>query len=232
MLLAYVDESFSDDWYFMAALLCDGPAVQAISAGLDDVVDKAVRAHGVAEDSELHGYELFQGKGWWEGTPPRVRIGVYHQAFKIIGAHAHALILRGVHSARLKARYGTRASPPHSVVLQHLLERVDDHARIHGRHVLVIADEVGEQSRHRSSLIRYRRHGTRGYRARKLDRIVDTLHFAPSYASRMIQAIDLITFLYRRIEQHKESDPRAERANGKLWAEIDRLVTHRHCWHP
>lgn len=59
MLLAYVDESFSQDWYYMAALLCDGSAAQAITTALDYAVEKAVRDHGVAEDAELHGYELF-----------------------------------------------------------------------------------------------------------------------------------------------------------------------------
>jgi hypothetical protein len=125
VLLAYVDESFSRDWYYMAALLCDGAGAQAITAALDRAVEKAVRDHGVAEDAELHGYELFQGEGWWKGVPPRVRIGVYNDAFRAIGEHSRAIILRGLHSAGLRQRYAT-PEPPHSVVLLHLLERIND----------------------------------------------------------------------------------------------------------
>lgn len=46
VLLAYLDESYSQDWYYMAALLCDGAGAQAITAALDAVVDKAIRDHG------------------------------------------------------------------------------------------------------------------------------------------------------------------------------------------
>jgi hypothetical protein len=229
VLLAYVDESFSDDWYFMAALLCDGPGVQAIAAGLDDVVENAVQAFGVSDDSELHGYELFQGKGWWAGTPPRARINVYRQAFEVIAKHGSALILRGMNTPGFAFKYGSDDRVgTHSVVLHQLLEQVNSYALSTDDHVPVIADEVGEQSRHRSSLASYRRYGTPGY----LNRVVDTLHFAPSNASRMIQAIDLVTFLYRRTAQHVERDARAKRANEALWEQIQPLIAHSRCWLP
>jgi hypothetical protein len=136
-----------------------------------------------------------KAKGGGKGIPPRTRIGVYNGAFDAIGKHCRAIILRGVDSAGLRMRYAT-PEPPHSVVLLHLLERVDEYAKQYGEQVLVIADEVGEQAKHRSELAMYRRSGTWGYRARKLTQIVDTLHFAPSSASRLVQAIDLVTFLY------------------------------------
>ncbi|WP_305785827.1 DUF3800 domain-containing protein [Symbioplanes lichenis] len=231
MLLAYLDESYSKDWYFMAALLCDGAGAQALSKALDEIVEKAVAAHGVAEDAELHGYELFQGEGWWRGVPPRARIGVYNRAFQAIADHGNALILRGMDSAGQRQRYAV-VKPPHTVVLGHLLERIDDYCRSQNQHVLAIADEVGEQSVHRQDVAHYRKHRTGGYRSRRLTQVVDTLHFAPSDASRLIQAIDLVTFLYRRIETHTESDERAKRANQALWARIEPLIVHRLCWYP
>jgi Protein of unknown function (DUF3800) len=202
VLLAYLDESFSKDWYFMAALLCDGEGAQAIGAGLDAVVQKAVGAYGVADDAELHGYELFQGEGWWSTVKPRARIGVYNQAFQVIADNSKAL------------------------------ERTNDYCKSHGQHVLAIADEVGEQAVHRLQLARYRKQGTDGYRSRRLTQFVDTLHFAPSHASRLIQAIDLVTFLYRRMATHTEADPRASRANTALWARVTPLIAHQHCWYP
>jgi len=90
------------------------------------------------------------------------------------------------------------AASPGVEPLQHLLERVDECATGLGDYALVIADEVDGQARHRADLSSYREVGTTGYRHRKLTRIVDTLHFAPSHASRLVQAADVITFLYRR----------------------------------
>jgi hypothetical protein len=156
---------------------------------------------------------------------------VYNGAFEAIGEHCRSIILRGVDSAGLRKRYAT-PEPPHSVVLLHLLERVDECAKQHGEQALVIADEVGEQAKHRSELAMYRRSGTWGYRARKLTQIVDTLHFAPSSASRLVQAIDLVTFLYRRMETHTEPNDKAKRANEQLWARVEPKVHHRLCWYP
>jgi hypothetical protein len=188
-------------------------------------VAKAVREHQVALDAELHGYELFQGTGWWKGIPPRARIGVYNEAFEALGKCSEAIILRGVRSAGLRKRYAS-PEPPHSVVLRHLLERVDEYAKNHGRHAQVIADEVGEQARHRSDLAMYRESGTWGYRARKLERIVDTLHFAPSSASRLLHAVDLVVFMHRRLQTHAESNDKAKRANERLWQRIENKIHH------
>ena len=231
MLLAYIDESYSSDWYFLAAMLCDGPAAIALTAALDAVIDKAVDQHNLDEGIELHGYELFQGHECWKGIPPRVRIGVYNDAFQAIGDYATGIILRGVDTNGMRQRYSNPMSP-HSVVLQHVLEQIDIYATTQGEYALVIADEVDEQARHRADLSSYQRARTPGYRSRRLTRIVDTLHFAPSHASRLVQAADMIAFLHRRILTHVESDKRAERANLNLWQRLSAKVIHRHCWRP
>jgi Protein of unknown function (DUF3800) len=228
MLLAYVDESSTKDWYFMAALLCDGPGIQGITAGLDLTVERATRDYGVAEDAELHGYELFQGEGWWRGVPPRARIGVYNDAFETISEHCDAIILRGIHTEGQRRRYA-KIEPAHSWVLSNLLEQIHDHVTTCA---LVIADEVGDQAIHRADLAFYQNSGTLGYRARKLTRIIDTLHFAPSHASRLLQAVDLVVYLHRRIETHIEPTERGRRANERLWKRIGSKVVHQRCWYP
>lgn len=199
--------------------------------GLDEVVEAAVRDYGVDLDAELHGYELFQGERWWDGVPVRARIAVYGAALDVVGDHCETLILRGVHSAGLRERY-RHPDEPHSIVLQHLLERINEYGVKQQEHLLVIADEVGEQARHRSDLALYRSRGTWGYRSAQLTQIVDTLHFAPSHVSRLLQAVDLVVFLYRRMQDHKESDPRATRANETLWARIAGKIYHELCWYP
>lgn len=74
--------------------------------------------------------------------------------------------------------------------------------------------------------------GTIGYRQRKLTRIVDTLHFAPSHASRLVQAADMITFLYRRVFTHRDSDTRSRKAKIAMWNRLRPRVYHNHCWCP
>src|ERR1700678_321438 len=55
---------------------------------------------------------------------------------------------------------------------------------------------------HRRGLWRYQRSATWGYRSRQITRVADTLHFAPSSSSRLVQAGDLARVLARRIATH------------------------------
>jgi len=66
-----------------------------------------------------------------------------------------------------------------------------------------------------------------------ITRIVDTLHFAPSSASRLVQAVDLIVFMHNRIESTEpDADGRAVAINEALWRRIEKRIEHQYCWHP
>lgn len=239
MQLVYVDESYCEECYYMAALLVPETEIQVLTTALDSVTRRATANYdGIRPTSELHGHDLFQGKGAWEPLKlmPRARIGVYDQALRAIADHNVAVIIRGVMSQRLRDRYGNRALHPHAIALAHLLERCDEHLEAVDDFGLVIADEPGQveqQLEYRTDLRRYQNVGTLGYRHRRITRIVDTLHFPPSSASRLVQAVDLIVFLYHRIKTTPETaDARAVRANAALWQRIQPCVAHCYCWRP
>jgi hypothetical protein len=233
VLLTYVDESCTRDLYFIAALLCPDREAISLTRALDAVVAKASANHGVAPDAELHGHDLFQAKGSWAhlAKMPRVRIGVYNDAFQAIGDHDVKIIIRGVNSRRLRERY-TTADDPHAVVLAQLLERVDEYTTRRDEYALVIADEVTQPGRYRADLSQYQQRGIWGASTRRLTRIVDTLHFAPSSASRLVQAADLVAFLHRRMESETAPDERARRANNAIWGRVGSKVLHATCWNP
>ncbi len=143
MLLAYVDESYNDNFYYMAALLCPDEYAQDLVSALDAVVTNAMHDYeNIGADAELHGYELFHGKRGWRSLVkvPRARISIYRQALAAIGGLPVHVILRGVDRRRLAERYPSPVNP-HSIVLSRLLERVDEHPKKLGRRTLVIADE-------------------------------------------------------------------------------------------
>lgn len=55
VLLAYVDESYNRDFYYMVALLCPDHVLQELAAEMDAVAVKAAIAYdGIALDTELH----------------------------------------------------------------------------------------------------------------------------------------------------------------------------------
>jgi hypothetical protein len=231
VLLAYVDESYTDKWFAMAALLVDGPDAVALTSELDEVAASAAKAYRLDCGVELHGHEIFHAGGAWKDTPVRARVGVFDDVIEAIAARNVTVIARAMDMVGQRARYPA-PDPPHAVVLQHLLERVDECVTNLGEHALVIADEVDGQASHRADLSGYREVGTTGYRSRKLSRIVDTLHFAPSHASRLVQAADVITFLYRRVFTHQETDQRSRKAKLAMWRRLQPRVHHEHCWFP
>lgn len=50
MLLAYVDESYTDNWFTMAALLVGGPPSVALQEELERVAKAAAEAYGLSPD--------------------------------------------------------------------------------------------------------------------------------------------------------------------------------------
>ncbi len=236
MILAYVDESYSTHWerYWIAALFCPDRVVGPLSQALDAVVATAASNYsGVGTRAELHGHALLHGKDQWQPLKPmiRARIGVYADAFRAIGSHDVRIMIRGVHVPRLLQRY-VMPDHPHTVVLQHLLERIDEYAEAQDQPALVIADEIDRETEYRRDLWRYQRQSTPGWRSRKLTNIVDTIHFAPSDASRLVQAADMIAYLHGRMTSGADRDPRALAANVALWARVAPRVQHNDWWLP
>ncbi len=234
VLLAYVDESYNGDKFWIAALLCPEHTVAPLAQKLDKVVHDASRSYrDIDFKAELHGHALFHGKDDWRPlrAMPRARIGVLHAAFTAIASEDVEIVIRGVDVRRLNARY-IYPDHPHSVALSHLLERLDERADALRQPVLVIADEVDRADDHRRDLWMFQQYSTDGYRARQIRNIVDTIHFAPSRASRLVQAADLLAFLYARMRSGQERDERAVAANSALWEIVRPRIHHCHCWYP
>jgi hypothetical protein len=219
VLLAYVDESYDQQMYWIAGLVVPDVVARPLTEDLDKVVHAAAATYaGVVATAELHGHALFHGKDDWVplSAMARARIGIYRQVFDAIAAHDVRIFIRGVHVRQLKERYRS-PDHPHAVVLQHLLERIDEHAASPSvnEFALVIADEVDDAATYRRDLWHFQRHRTPGWRSRQITQIVDTMHFVPSHASRLVQAADLIAYLYRRIA-----------------SKVEQRICHCDCWYP
>jgi hypothetical protein len=234
VLLTYLDESYTKERYLIAALMVPDAQARGLTAALDKVVKGAAWDYPVSDEAELHAHEIFAGKGDWQRMAPmiRARIGVYDKALQAIADHDVTVIIRSVDITGLDRRYPSGHDHPHSVVLTHLIERVDEYAAAVDERALLIADEVSGQDGYRRDLWLYQRSQTWGYRARKIERVVDTIHFAPSSSSRLVQAADLVAFLARRIKVHVETDERAKKANEALWSRIEPKIHHQGCWWP
>src|SRR4051794_2531542 len=107
VLLTYLDESYTKDRFYIAALGCPDEVAIPVASDLDQVVQDAATAYAVAPTAELHGHALFAGKDDWKELAPaiRARIGVYDKAMEAIGRYGVKIFLCGVDVPALPRRY-------------------------------------------------------------------------------------------------------------------------------
>jgi Protein of unknown function (DUF3800) len=223
VLLAYLDESQTETAFYVTALVVrDAQAIQLTTA-LDGVIEYAQDTYGrVATRAELHGYPLAQGTDDWARLKSDIpaRMDIFNRAIQAIASHDVMVCIRGVEIAGFQRRYGTDAADIHGAALAFVLERVQWAARDAPDVALVIADEVrGREARYRRALRDYQQTGTFGWRAQKLDRIADTLYFAPSSESRLLQAADLVSYAHVR-SLRKYNDARVQAFHDGLWDKL------------
>jgi len=221
MRLCYVDESCTADFYGFAAVVADAHQTMLLTKRMNEIVAALDGDYGIGRATELHAYPMFHGKEAWSDVPVRVRVRAFEQVIDAVQEAGVDLLLRAVHCGRLRERQARSRypefHPPEQVAFQHLLQRIDEIALRDRTHALVIADERTDRERHRDRFAVYQLHGTPGsYLSTRLGRLLDTVHFAPSHHSRMLQVADVVAFIWRRAETVTESDPRQARTMTRL----------------
>lgn len=221
MLLCFVDESHEGDIYAFGAVLADEHATKDLTASLTRIIDQASVDYGIARSAEIHSYPLWHGRDDWDGVPTRARASVFRQTVQAIAASDVTVLMRGVSLSRLARRQQSENYPvdfpPEQVCFQHILQRANAVAQIRNDYALIIADERDDRERHRDYFATYQAEGTPGiYMNTNLGRLLDTVHFAPSHRSRMLQAADTVAFLYRRWNSVTESDARTQTLMSNL----------------
>lgn len=223
MLLAFCDETERENFFGFATLIANEHATKALTASLTKVMENACWAYDIEPwMPEFHGQPLFQGRGAFQKLEPRVRVGLYQKVIDAIVAEDVLIVLRSVYKDRLTAyqdRMGyANRQPPEEVCLRFLMQRINMIAKSADTHALLIADERGDRERHRERFALYQTMGTPGvYMSSTLDRLLDTIHFAPSHHSRMLQAADMVAFLWGRHETVTETNKGNYDAVERLW---------------
>lgn len=225
MLLAFVDESDQGDFHCFGAVLADENATKQLTDRLNALMMQASRDYGIAATTEFHAHPMFHGKEAWAAVGQRARANLHEKVIDAIVESDVTLLLRHVSRQRLADRQDRKGYPdrfpPEQVCFQHILQRVDTVAKARSTYALVIADERGDRERHRERFATYQTLGTPGvYRHTTLPSLLDTVHFAPSHRSRMLQAADMLAFTYRRHETVVEQDHRAQRVMDRLWSKL------------
>ncbi len=221
MLLCFVDESDRGDFHCFSGLIADEGATKALTSDLNQLMRQVAVDYGIDPKTEIHGHPLFHGREGWRDVGQRARANIHEKVIDAIVAADVTILLRSVSAKRLLERQSREHYPvdfpPEQICFQHILQRVDRVAKREDALALVIADERGDRERHRERFATYQTDGTPGvYMHTKLDSLLDTVHFAPSHHSRMLQAADMLAFTYRRFRTIREPDPKAQKVMDRL----------------
>lgn len=235
VLYAYLDESYTDERYYIAAAVGDASAWESVSERLAVIRERNHREHGLPLDIEFHADELMNGRKLWAPLKGKHReaAGIYAAVLDTVFSCGIEFILRGLDIQRLRARY-SYPDQPHAIVLGHLLERVNERARDYrfGDRVVVVADEIATQAQHLTQFEGYQRWGTPGYRSSTLPLIESPITFASSHTVDGLQIADFGVYLHRRRATHVETHPQARRTVARLAEKLDAVVVHNHTWNP
>jgi hypothetical protein len=224
--LAYIDETYTDDEFWVVALVIPESGAKELEKALDAVVQRAHdRFPEIDPSTELHGYPLDAGSQGWSPLRGRgqARVDIYRESIKAVCNVQDVYLFRACVKLSL-LNWGSQHDP-HDWALKMLFEKID--REFDGRElVLAVCDDVGQREKYREAFSRFKREGTGGLQPRMLEAFLDALHFVPSHHSRLVQAVDLAAYVFRRVHVTPPSNERSRRFYQNLWDELSNEVTH------
>lgn len=236
MLFCYLDEADDMTNYYVTALLIQDSDIKRLQLSLDEVMNYAELRYLIPRESEIHGYSIVQGEHSWKILKSNMgaRKDILIKAMKAISNFDVGVYIRGVPLIRYRSQYGNNLVDLHRTALIWTLERVQNYVASIDSEVLLISDEFRQgHNELREAINYYQTHPTYGYKGVILNRVIDTIHFAPSKSSRLLQAADLISYVHHRSRRFYSNKELTDFHRG-LWQILTEknLVKEASVWQP
>ena len=227
MLLAFTDESYSEDRYFQAAYVIRVDQLTEVQERMCEAKIHAMR-FGVDVNAEFHGHRIMNNLDGWECLSGKLKakLDIYKKCLRMIAAIEGIAIIRGVDFKAMQERYQT-PYPPEEESHKHLLDAIDRYAESQGEEVIIYSDQAPQQKRLGELFLEYKVTSTGGPYPRLLKNIV-RVEYIDSRAHVGIQIADLIVYLYRRMEDHFKEDIYEQRRVRALWQILEPCI---HPWY-
>lgn len=168
---------------------------------------------------EFHGAEMFHGSGLFKGTQPADRLAAAHAIIDAVNEHVAAFGYAGVDKTKSYAN-----DHPHRIAFTLLVEQLQTWLKHRDALGLIIADENKEVSQKLiDDFALFKEFATNwGYRRIPVTNIIDSVHFVQSHNNRIMQACDVITYMFmkgRNLRDRKRAEHQA--IVGDAWTYLD-----------
>ncbi len=225
MHLCYFDENkytAENPYFFIGGVLIPDKHALEFESTLSQIAFNFFGSRTLTAQTELHGKELFHGKGSAKGRKMDERVQVFRDIATFISSNNIPVRMICIDVNRHRKRYAY-PTPEYRLGLMLILERfseyldgVDDLGLVFGDYE---ADEVTR------SVVDFSEFKSRGktpmYFGRPLGRLLDTVYFTQSHHSRFLQVADLLVYMAGRYENPSGvPDKWHERQVNAAWEKI------------
>lgn len=216
MLYAFTDASYSPRQYFQAAYIVDGEQLLQIEQVMEDLFSYT-RGIGIQGNVEFHGHAIMNAKDHWKPLSGRfdLKIKIFKYFVEQVRKIDGSLLIQGLDLTGPEVNYEL-STPPHLETSKNLLREIDTFSEMHSRDVYVFSDKVSKENRQR---IRFDTLSQSNFFPR-----IKTINFVESSDYPGIQIADMCIYLYRRLVDHQEVNPRTKYLIDELWKSLAFLV--------
>lgn len=204
MHLCYFDENKHTEenpFFFVGGLLIPDIKALEFESTLSQIAFNFFGTRTMTVQSELHGKELFHGKGNAKGRKLAERVQVFQDVATFVTNNQIPVRMVCIDVERHKRKYAYPV-PPYRLGLMLILERFCEYLDKANDLGLVFGDyEADEVTNAVVDFSEYKGAGkTPMYFGRPLGRLLDTVYFTQSHHSRFLQVADLLVYMAGRYE--------------------------------
>lgn len=177
--------------YWLGGISVSSEVVAELEEEVNSISQDAFGSKILKKDTEFHGIELCRGRGNFKGVDEAQRLEYLRRLLKIV---ARDDVYR-VHVEIRPDNITHSTKPEDEIAFMYLVEKVNELFSEHQTIGMMFGDydepAIGTSV---ASLSQFREGGTSWQRGKQIDKVIDTVHFARSHHSRMIQLADI--FMY------------------------------------
>jgi hypothetical protein len=201
VFVTYFDEikpnpKYKQPDFWLGAVSVPMDHVPAIERHVNAIATSTFGSADLTKETELHSVEIYFRNGNFQSQlDVGKRLNTFESLFGIFDTFSQ-MRKTFVQIKPDNIRYSSRS--PERIAFMYLCEQIDNLMMRLGSHTLLI----GDRDEVRTNLavqefLTYRTYGTNWGRGKDLERVIDSLYFAESHHSRMLQLADVYVFAMR-----------------------------------
>jgi hypothetical protein len=195
MYVTYFDEVKAGQGqksYFFAGICVPMTEISTIEAKLNTLAEEVFGSKELTKNTEFHSSKIYSGKYPCKGMKPEQRFKIFERLATILGESEN---VKRVYAEIFTDKLSATQKKPNEIAFSFFCEKVQQIMKQLKQTTILIGDQDDEQMVTMiKDFARYRANGTFWKYGVEITHIVDTVHFARSHHSRMIQLADFYAF--------------------------------------